>query len=271
MKTLNLLLAIFLLFLAACAKPATAEPSPTPPPATTAPTAKPTDVPGLTITFMDNAQVELVSPAARHIFIDVYDPTRLTRAPSADDILLTTHTHDDHVIASFQGAFPGQQLFTSEGKIELPDVTVVGIASAHNAWDPIQAEKASDYIYIIDTAGLRIAHFGDIGQEALTDTQLAALGKVDVAFTQFSNSYSDMNASNLKGFNLMDQVKPRLIIPTHADKTTIQIAAERWKGYYSDLRTVTVSADNLPSETSILVLGNLAPSYGVIFKLAPWK
>ena len=233
----------------------------------------PNTTPSVTLTYEEYAQVELVTPTGRHVYIDVSTANipYLTKDPAAEDILLTTHLHSDHYDPDFQSKFPGQQLFTQEGKIELPDVTITGMASAHNANDPIQAEKATDYIYVIDVAGLRIAHFGDIGQEALTDAQLAALGKVDVAITQLSNSYSDMNATNMKGFNLMDQVKPLLIIPTHSDEATIQIAAERWKGYYSDLRGVTISVESLPSETSLLVLGNLAPSYGALFKLAPWK
>jgi hypothetical protein len=80
-----------------------------------------------------------------------------------------------------------------------------------------------------------------------------------------------MNVKNMKGFNLMDQVKPRLVIPTHADEDAIKIAVERWKDYYSESRAVTFSASSIPSERSILILGNLAPSYGVLYKLDPWK
>jgi hypothetical protein len=213
----------------------------------------------------------LVTPSGRHIYIDVSNPGSLTKPPSADDILLTTHLHGDHYYADFQKSFPGQQLFTSAGRIELPDGTITGIAAAHNSNDPIQAVNSNNYIYIIDVADLRIAHFGDIGQDALTVDQLAALGTLDLAITQFANSYSSMDATNLKGFNLMDQLKPRLIIPTHSDQATIKIAAERWKGYYSESRTITLSASSIPSDQSILVLGNLAIAYGTLFKLDPWK
>ena len=230
-----------------------------------------TSVPSISLTYQENAQVELVTPTGRHIYIDVYNPAALTKTPDANDILLTTHLHGDHYVPAFQASFPGQQLFTQEGRIDLPDVSITGIASAHNSNDPIQAEKATDYIYIIDVAGLRIAHFGDIGQDALTDSQLAALGTVDIAITQTSNSYSNMNASNLKGFNLLDQVKPRLIIPTHSDQATIKIAVQRWKGYYSATPTITLSRDNLPAQESILCLGTLGPAYGSIFQLDQWK
>ncbi len=272
LKLFSLLFAVIIL--AACAKPATPAPTSTatPLPATAIPSPSPTSVPGITLTYQDNAQVELVTPAGRHIYIDVFSPSPLTKTPGPDDILLTTHLHSDHYYPDFQENFPGKQLFTEEGQIELTDGTIItGIAAAHNSADPIKAEGSNDYIYIIDVAGLRIAHFGDIGQEALTETQLAALGTVDVAITQFANSFSSMDANNLKGFNLMDQVKPKLIIPTHSDQATIKIAAERWKGYFSSERTITLSKGNLPETESILCLGLLATAYGAIFKLEPWK
>lgn len=252
------------LLLTACGQPAkTVEP--TPMPTSTLKSA------GVSLTYEDNAQVELVTPAGRHIYIDVYNTSQLTKDPSADDILLTTHLHNDHYYPAFVDTFPGQQILDSTGKIELPDVTITGLASAHNVSDPFLDKGGTDYIFIIDTGGLRIVHFGDIGQEALTDEQLTAIGSVDVAITQFSNSYSNMNVNNLKGFNLMNQVKPRLIIPTHSDSATIKIAVERWAGYYSDSPMVTLSSSALPADKSILFLGNMAVAYGTIYNLKPWK
>jgi hypothetical protein len=266
-KTLPIFM-ITALLLAACGQPAkTAEPSPVP--ASTS-TAVP-EIESVTLNFGDMAQVELVTPTGRHVYIDVYNTSLLMKTPSAEDILLTTHLHDDHYYRSFVDSFPGQQIFTSTGKIELPDVTVTGLASAHNAGDPLLDKNGTNYIYIIDTAGLRIVHFGDIGQDALTNAQLTAIGSVDVAITQFSNSFSNMNATNLKGLNLMDQVKPRLIIPTHSDNPSIKLAVERWTGYYSDSRMVSLSTSSLPPDESILFLGNLAVSYGAIYKLQVWK
>jgi L-ascorbate metabolism protein UlaG (beta-lactamase superfamily) len=217
--------------------------------------------------------VELVTTAGRHIYIDISNIVLLTKEPSADDILLTTHLHADHYIKSFQESFPGQQIFITAGRIELPDVTITSIASAHLPDQAITPEGASNYIFVIETGGLRIVHFGDIGQDALSAEQLAEIGPVDLAITQFNNSYSLMNADNLKGFNLMEQVKPRLIIPTHSDRATIEIAVARWKGYYSESRTVTITPANLPEERSILILGSqsLVSAYAGLFNLQEWK
>jgi hypothetical protein len=227
---------------------------------------------GVTLTYEGNAQVELVTPTGRHVYLDVLDPTQLVKQPTADDILLTTHLHIDHYLKAFLDAFPGQQILASTGKIDLPDVTITGIASGHNAGDPILDKGGTNYIYIIDLGGLRIAHFGDLGQDALTASQLAALGSVDIAIMQFDNSYSIMNAANMKGFNLMDQVKPHLIIPsTHVSLPTLQIAFGRWTGYFTESHTVTITPGNLPAGTSILPLGNLAAAYNTLYHLKPWK
>jgi L-ascorbate metabolism protein UlaG (beta-lactamase superfamily) len=270
MKKIAPFLVFIVLLLAACGGPVkTAEPTPTPKPAE--PTPTPTAA-GVILTYEDNAQVELVTPAGRHIYLDVTNPSLFIKQPTADDILLTTHLHTDHYYRAFADAFPGQQILASTGKIELPDVTITGIASGHNASDPLLDKGGTNYIYIIDVGGLRIAHFGDIGQEALTDDQLAALGSVDIAIMQFDNSFSNMNATNMKGFHLMDQVKPRLIIPSaHVSMPTIQIAVGRWTGYFAESRTVMITPDNLPAETSILALGNMATVYNTLYHLKAWK
>jgi hypothetical protein len=62
-----------------------------------------------------------------------------------------------------------------------------------------------------------------------------------------------------------------LIIPTHSDNATIKIAVERWTGYYTDSRTIIISSSALPTEKSILFLGNLAVAYGTIYHLGLWK
>jgi hypothetical protein len=259
MKKIMLLFVFVTLLLSACGQP--------PKPAV------------VTLTYEDYAQVELVTPTGRHIFLDHADPTAFiaqpfTAEPTANDILLTTHSHQDHYSKSFVDAFPGQKLTFQTGKIELPDVTVSGIASAHNEGDPLLESGGTNYIYIIDTGGLRIVTFGDIGQDALTADQLAALDRVDIAIMQFDNGYSNMDSFNKKGFSLMDQVKPRLIIPTHVSSLVMKIAFERWTGYYSASSTMQftrAALDALPAGTGILPLGSLASAYNAIYHLKAWK
>jgi L-ascorbate metabolism protein UlaG (beta-lactamase superfamily) len=280
-KIITFLLLVVLLFLTACGQVAkTVQPVTLPPPtakpvetnAVPTPTAQPS---GVTLTYEDSAQVELVTPAGRHVYFDVTNPALFIAQPTANDIVLTTHGHGDHYYKPFVDAFPGQKLTFQTGKIELPDVTILSIAAGHNEGDPFLPSGGTDYIFVVDSGGIRFANFGDIGQNALTTDQLATLGKVDIAFMQFDNQFSMMNADNMKGFNLMDQVKPRLIIPSaHVSMPTMKIAFGRWTGYYTESRTIPFTRaiiDSLPAGTCILPLGNLSAAYGSIYNLSPWK
>jgi hypothetical protein len=261
--------AVFLLAACAPSTPAaTATPEPTAMPQPTA-----TEKPSVTLTYGDNAQVELVTPAGRHIYIDVWNVSFLTKEPSADDILLTTHMHTDHYFKDFVDSFPGQKIIMATGEIDLPDVKITAIVSAHLPNDPLDAAKATNFLFLIETGDLRIVHFGDCGQLSFTAGQIAAFGAVDLAVTQFSNSFSMMDATNRTGFNQMDQVKPRLIIPTHYDRASLEIAAGLWPGFYAKTRTVMLSPASIPEKTSLLLMGAeyTVGSYASLYKLTEWK
>jgi L-ascorbate metabolism protein UlaG (beta-lactamase superfamily) len=195
----------------------------------------------------------------------------LTSPPTEADVLLTTHGHQDHVHPDFREAFPGQQLNVEEGEINLADVSVKGIKSAHGAYNDIDG---SNYIFVVDMAGLRIAHFGDIGQEEFTPEQLDALGEVDVAITQFENSFSQMNLSNKKGFNLMDQLQPKLIIPHHGigNQEVIEYAIEKWSDAYVGAETATIGRSDLSDQTKFLILQDtiMASAYQKLYDLPEW-
>lgn len=207
-------------------------------------------------------QFEAVSPEGTRVLMDIANPSLLSGPPSAKDLLVTTHSHADHYLSSFTDSFPGQQLKIKTGVLQTDGVKITGIASSHSASGEFLAEGGSNYIYLIEMGGLRIVHFGDIGQDNLTAEQLSILGEVDIAIAQFSNSYSAMNIENRKGFNLMDQVKPRLIIPTHIDEVTAKYAAGKWASFYIAGPLKISKADLAGGKTKILFM----ESWGKICK-----
>ncbi len=77
----------------------------------------------------------------------------------------------------------------------------------------------------MDMGGLRIVHFGDTEQKTLTEEQLEALGDVDVVFMEFFIDFPSVY--KYKCFDMMDQVKPRLIIPTHLETDAPQYASQK--------------------------------------------
>lgn len=214
----------------------------------------------------DPAQVEIVSPAGQRVLVDVWDPTQLSRPATSSDVLLTTHSHEDHYLASYVETFPGRKLTFETGHVVAGDIDITGIAAAHNDGD-LLAKGGTDYIYVIRVAGMTIAHFGDLGQDELTASQLSALGHVDVAISQLTNDVSNATLANRKAFNQMAQVRPAVLIPTHilSDPVeTVKAAATAWKATYTPKPFVVVRRAGLPSTTTVLFMGPNAAAYGKI-------
>ena len=234
---------------------------------TATPTPTSTPGPDVTVYYEGYAQFELISPGGRRVLIDVFDPDLLSSPPTEDDILLTTHRDSDHFLGSFVGSFPGEQILNEVGEIDLPDVKIRGIASAHGANELPVPRGGSNYIYVVDMAGLRFVHFGDIGQTELSQEQLDALGEVDVAMILIGGMCS---ASDGNSFNLLEQVQPRLVIPTHADMESLTRGVETWDAYYgapgiyaSDITSVGIGRSDLSNETKFLMLGEWAATYEI--------
>ncbi len=240
-------------------------------PAATPPLSAPEE-PKVKITYEDNAQFELVSPQGVRVLIDIGTPAELTSPATDKDILLTTHSDFDHYNSQFVESFPGQQLWMKAGEIKQTDVAIKGIKAAHST----TASDGSNYIFVVDMGGLRIAHFGDLGQEKLTQDQLDQLGAVDVALSQLENPYSAVSLDNKRGFNQMEQVKPRLLVPTHGNSNmeVLKYALGLWKEGYADTSPVAIGRSDLPAGgTTLLILGDksMIPAYQKALDLPGWQ
>jgi L-ascorbate metabolism protein UlaG (beta-lactamase superfamily) len=131
------------------------------------------------------------------------------------DLIAVTHLHYDHYDEDFINQAKCHKIIASVGDFTFKDVKVTGVAASH--WgDNINVENPDNIIYIFEVDGLRIVHFGDMGQNYLTDIQLEQIGKVDIAMMQFANPNSDFTISNHKGINILKQVNPNIVIPTHS-------------------------------------------------------
>jgi len=225
----------------------------------------------VTLIYSEYAQFEIISPSGQRVLLDVHDPSKLTHLVVESDVLLTTHTHWDHWNEDFQKAFPGMQLFVQTGVLEAPGAVIQGLASAHNAGDRLKPEGGTNYIYLIEMGGFRIAHFGDIGQKILTEDQLNVLGTVDIAITQINNPYSEMDAQNRKGINLMEQLQPRFVIPTHFNLDTVKLAVAQWNGFSNELPSVQICESDLNQEsTQFLLVGEAVETMKKYVDLTQW-
>jgi L-ascorbate metabolism protein UlaG (beta-lactamase superfamily) len=214
-----------------------------------------------------SAQFEVISPKGVRIFIDVYNHELLTGPAKVKDILLTTHLHTDHLDDTFYPGFPGEQLFFKTGKIVRDDVVITSIPASHGTiYGTFDPQNPSNYFFLIETGGLRIAHLGGMGQEKFLPEQLTALGKIDLVMAPFSGTSTGMNVSGKKGFNLMQELKPRLIIPTHNGLEEAKYMAALWKCSYTE-GPLRLGRSKLTDETRVLFLGEPGRIFAKVLNL----
>lgn len=195
--------------------------------------------------------IKSISPNQTGYMIKSAEGTVIAADPSLiaqdfkPDIITSTHMHKDHNDDFFYSNHQDSKLSLYKAeKFTVKDINVFSILSSHLG-DEIDKEMPSNVIYVYEIDGLRIAHMGDIGQEKLTDEQLKSLGKLDIAFMQFENSYSDYSVDNEKGFRLIEQLKPQIIIPTHSSEAATKKISDIVGKYKSVNNVLEISKNDL--------------------------
>ncbi len=188
----------------------------------------------ITITWLGHASVRI---AWRDMVIYV-DPYRLTTNPQDADLILVTHSHNDHyspsdiarvrnaetqLIASADvvKAFGSGRSLAPGQTLDVAGVRVTGVAS-YNLTKP-NHPKANNWIgFIVEVGGNRIYLAGDTD---LTP-EMKALTDIDVAFLPAGGTYT-MDAT--EAAEATKYIQPTLAIPYHWGANTGSLAdAERF-------------------------------------------
>lgn len=170
-----------------------------------------------------NSDFMLISSKGTVLVGDGYKlPGDLSLKP---DLITATHYHYDHIDQDFIDKNDCKKSISTVESFAVKDIKVTSIASSHSN-DYINEKRPTNVIYLFEVDGLRIAHLGDIGQTQLTEDQLKVLGTIDIAFMQFDNMFSNYSLNNGKGFKLIEQLKPTIIIPTHSSAATTKKIGE---------------------------------------------
>ena len=124
-------------------------------------------------------------------------------------MLLITHEHLDH---NGVGAIVGEptSLRSTAGKLESPIGEVVAIASEHD--EKAGTERGPNTIFVFTLDGLRIAHFGDFGQQDLRDEQAEALGQVDLMILPVGGGPTIGAA---QAAEIVRHLAPKWVVPMH--------------------------------------------------------
>ena len=125
------------------------------------------------------------------------------------DLLLVTHEHRDHNAVEVIGGSPAV-LRSTAGRLESPVGEVVAVASEH---DPVAGTaRGPNTIFVFEFDGIRVAHFGDLGQHALRPEQAEAIGEVDLAFVPVG---AGPTIGAEQAAAIAEQLRPSWLVPMH--------------------------------------------------------
>lgn len=192
----------------------------------------------VTIDFFGHMAYRYISPRGTSIMIDpwrndpsgywgVWFPKEFPEVPV--DIVLSTHAHFDHDAVYRPHA--NMVLERLAGEFSLGDVKINGYADKHMCqsqgwykWTDASAEFGQDfcppdnfmhmdnYIQVVETGGLRIAHWGD-NRPIPADHVLAALKGVDVLIMNIDESSHILSYGNVA--DAIAAIGPKIVIPGH--------------------------------------------------------
>ncbi len=167
----------------------------------------------------------LLSGDAGSVMIDPFDgPLARERGTQWDypdiegvepDLLLITHEHFDHSNQDAIGGDP-QVIRSTAGSFETPLGGVLAIASEH---DPSAGtERGPNAIFSFELDGMRVCHLGDLGQSALRDEQVAAIGRPDVLMVPVGGNFTIDAEAAAEVVRVLD---PAIVVPMHYSSPSV--------------------------------------------------
>ena len=209
------------------------------------------------LTFVGHATFLIESPAGIRVVTDYNDYVRPRVVP---DIATMNHAHDTHysrlpdpaIKHVLRGWDPAGGVARHD--VRLGDVRVRNVPTNIRDWGG-STEQAGNSIFVIEAAGLCIAHLGHL-HHVLTPERLKDLGRIDVVLAPVDGSWT-IDHDGLA--EVLAQINAPLVVPMHYfGRATLDRFLDRVRDRYeaktSEGASVTLSRATLPTKPTVLVL-----------------
>ncbi|GGK48239.1 MBL fold metallo-hydrolase [Salinarimonas ramus] len=208
------------------------------------------------LTFVGHATFLVESAGGVSVATDYNDYVRPDRVPTIATMNRAHRTHfsvapDPAIAHVLRGWNP--EGGPAEHDVEVGDVRVRNVTT--NTRSGMGTEYDENSIFVVETAGLCIAHLGHL-HHVLEPEHLVALGRVDVALAPVDGSYTLDTQGMIETLRRMG---PRLVVPMHFFsqgrlEQFLEAASPHFEIARAGAASVILSRDRLPDRPTILVL-----------------
>jgi L-ascorbate metabolism protein UlaG (beta-lactamase superfamily) len=229
----------------------------------------------VTISFYAASAFRITSPRGIEIFIDPWrnDPSgvwgywfAMEMPITHTDIGLVTHSHFDH--DGFDRLDARMILDRMGGEFKLGDVKITGLAEKHmcvpqgkysyraaikraineDPCEPNETNQWDNVMYLIETGGLRLLHWGD-NRQKMPDYMWKMIGEVDIAFLPVSDEGHILSATWAD--KVMEKINAKVAIPYHYHVNGVNIPG--WAGSEPAVQWVNTHKHTMLDSATVVV------------------
>lgn len=173
-----------------------------------------------------------------------YDPINLEA-----DIVTVSHKHADHNnIQDFRDAL----IVSEAGEVSIKDIEIKGMLSYHDKEKG--KSRGENIIFTIRADGLKVVHFGDLGEK---DIDLTSFSDIDIAIVPVGGIFT---IDAVEASQLLREIRPRITVPMHYKTSKLRFNIDGVDKFlkanpdYEKKDSLEVNRDNMKSFKRIVVL-----------------
>lgn len=181
------------------------------------------------------------------ILIDPFSPDAGIKPPRIrDTMVLSSHAHPQHSQTP-QFCGPEITMIKGPGEYQKNAIMIQGVSAFHDT------KNGSIYglttLFRLSAEGIHLCHLGGLGQDILSNEQVAALPEIDVCFIPVGG-HAIIDAA--QAARIVQQLEPKIVIPIHYRIEGVKETLQSVEPFLKEIGIEAQKADRLKIQQKTL-------------------